>query len=98
MFNRLDRVLIITGRYISLLLALVIIASVWGAMAVLSLLAGFVAVIAMHILTDNTLMTVIAFFAGLTSVGLFFSIYVWRPHMGPAVFGVLEAVTARRPF
>jgi hypothetical protein len=53
-------------------------------------LAG--AVIAMHMLTDNTWMAVIAFFVGFNLMGLFCSIYVWRPHMGPAVFGVLKAV------
>jgi hypothetical protein len=96
MFYRLDRVLHVAGQYISLLLALVIVAGVWDALAILALLAGFVAVIAIHMLTDNTAMAVIAFFAGVTLTGLFFSIYVWRPHIGPAVFGVLEAVTARR--
>jgi hypothetical protein len=94
-YRRFDRLLLIAGHYISLLLALVVVAGVWGVLAILSLLAGFFAVIAMRMLTDNTAMLVIAFMTGLGLIRAFFSIYVWGSYMGPAVLGVLEAVTRR---
>jgi hypothetical protein len=96
MLDRLNEFLLMAGHFISGLLALVIFAVAWGALAILSLFAGFLAANAVRLLTDNAVISVFAILAGATLMGLFFSIYVWGPYIGPAVFGVLETVTKRK--
>ena len=96
MFDRLNKFLLAAGQFISALLAFVIFAVAWGSLAILSLLAGFLAADAVRLLTDNAVILTIAVLAGATLMGVFFSIYVWGPYIGPAVFGVIEAVTKRK--
>jgi hypothetical protein len=95
MFYRFDRLLAIVGHSISGLLALAIVAAAWGALAFCSIYAGVLAMAAMLMLINNAVLTVFAFFIGSASVGTFFSVYVWGPYIGPAVFGVLKAVADR---
>jgi len=95
MFYHFDRLLAIVGHFISGLLALAIVAAAWGALAIASIFAGVFAMAAMVMLIDNAVLTVFAFFIGSASVGTFFSVYVWGPYIGPAVLGVLKAVTEK---
>jgi hypothetical protein len=94
-FYRFDRLLAIAGHFVSQLLALAIVATAWGTLAIGSISAGVFAAAAMVMFNNNAALLVIAFFIGSVSVGLFFSVYVWGPYIGPAVFGVLKAVTDR---
>ena len=95
MLYRFDRLLAIAGHFVSQLIALAIVAAAWGALAFCSIYAGVLAMAAMLMLINNAVLTVFAFFIGAVSVGLFFSVYVWGPYIGPAVFGILKAVTDR---
>ena len=95
MFYRIDRLLAITGHFVSGLMALAIVAAAWGALAFCSIYAGFFAATVMINLVGNGVLYLFAFFFSSVSVGLFFSVYVWGPYIGPAVFGVLKAVGER---
>jgi hypothetical protein len=95
MLYRFDRLLAVAGHFVSQLLAFAIVAAAWGALAFCSIYAGVLAMAAMLMLINNAVLTVMAFFIGSVSVGLFFSVYVWGPYIGPAVLGILKAVTDR---